>query len=118
MNEKEPLRSGENVWIPDCNTNRTVNEEIPYRSYNVVIPTGTMIRRNQQDIVCNSRENSPVIDIIPLEHSTSDETTQTQTNNVPIEGKCNPRSTITRSGRTSRQPVQYNLNWTYEPNMY
>ena len=58
-----------------------------------------MTRRNHWDIVSNPQENSPIIDEVPLEDPTSDETTQTQTNNILIAVNCNTRNIITRSGK-------------------
>ena len=57
----------------DYHINSTVIEEMQYRSYNVMILTGSLIRRNQR------QENSPIIDEMPLEDPTIDKTTQTQT---------------------------------------
>ena len=39
-----------------------------------MIPTGLVIKRNQRDIVSNPQENSPIIDEVPLEDPTGDET--------------------------------------------
>ena len=105
MKEKEPLRSGENVWIHDYNTNGTINDEMTYRSSDVMIPTGSVIRRNQRDIVSNPQENSLIIDEVPLEDPTGDEIIQTETNNVPIAINCNVKDNVTRSGRISQPRV-------------
>ena len=56
-------------------TNGTVIEEMLYLSYNFMMLTGSVIRRNQRLIVSNPQENSPIIDIVPLEDPTSDEIT-------------------------------------------
>ena len=80
-------------------------KEMPYQSSNIMIPTGLVIKRNQQDIVSNPQENSPIIDEVPLEDPTGDETIQTQTNNVPIAINCNVKDNVTRSGRISQPPV-------------
>ena len=43
---------------------------MPYRSCNVMIQTGSMIRRNRRYIVSNPQQNSSIIDEVPLEDPT------------------------------------------------
>ena len=47
-------------------------KQMPYQSSNIMIPTGLMIKRNQQDSVSNPQESSPIIDEVPLEDPTGD----------------------------------------------
>ena len=80
-------------------------KQMAYQSSNIMKPTGLVVKRNQRDSVSNLQENSPIIDEVPLEDPTDDETIQTQTNNVPIAINCNVKDNITRSGRISQPPV-------------
>ena len=94
--ELKPLRSGENVWIPDSNSEGTVIQMTNPRSYVVSTPDGGRLRRNRRDLLplpnqSESNVNTPVSP--PQEESNA---SLSQPNDTSL--------TRTRSGRESKPP--------------
>jgi len=88
--ELPELVPGDNVWVPDRNSEATVLDEVNHRSYEVETSEGTY-RRNSRDIV-------------PLPEQPAQEVS------TPIEERTETSSR--RSSRATRPPVRYDPSWT------
>ena len=92
----KPLKTGDQVWIPELHQQATVLHEVAPRSYLIQTPRGR-IRRNRQHLTfLDTTENTVSRSATSLDDSPQREPT-------PLG------ATITRSGRMSRPPDRLNL---------
>ena len=100
--EQHPLAMGDQVWIPDQETQGTVQREQSNRSYTVHTSTG-IIRRNRRDL-----------NILPSSEPVEEEPSLDPSETIPVQedqstDTSEPQSELRRSNRHIRPPDRYGV---------
>ena len=99
--ELKPLRSGENVWIPDSNSEGIVIQMTNPRSYVVSTPDGGRLRRNRRDLLPLPNQSESGVN--PQVNPPQDESNADKPN-ASLSQPNDTSLTRTRSGRVSKPP--------------
>ena len=99
----KPLKTGDQVWIPELHQQATVLREVAPRSYLIQTPRGRIRRNRQQLTFLNATVNTPPDETRPV----TDSVTPTSPDDTPHR-EPPPGATITRSGRVSKPPDRLN----------
>ena len=99
----KPLKTGDQVWIPELHQQATVLREVAPRSYLIQTPRGRIRRNRQQLTFLNATVNTSPDETRPV----TDSVTPTSPDDTP---HCEPPpgATITRSGCVSKPPDRLN----------